>query len=36
MASGGTDFSIKAVEWIYAHDASVLVASTAGITGSGP
>lgn len=27
MARGGTDFSIKAVEWIYAHDASVLVAS---------
>jgi salicylate hydroxylase len=24
MAGGGTDFSIKAVEWIYAHDASVL------------
>jgi salicylate hydroxylase len=20
MAAGGTDFSIKAVEWIYAHD----------------
>jgi salicylate hydroxylase len=24
MATGGTDFSIKAVEWIYAHDSSVL------------
>lgn len=23
MASGGTDFSIKAVEWIYAHDANM-------------
>ncbi|HEX3830995.1 MAG TPA: FAD-dependent monooxygenase [Solirubrobacteraceae bacterium] len=29
MASGGTAFSIKAVDWIYAHDASVLVAPTA-------
>jgi salicylate hydroxylase len=25
MASGGTDFSVKAVEWIYAHDPSVVV-----------
>ncbi len=24
MAGGGTDFSIKAVDWIYAHDASAL------------
>jgi hypothetical protein len=24
MASGSTDFSIKAVEWIYAHDATNL------------
>jgi salicylate hydroxylase len=30
MASGGTDFSIKAVDWIYGHDVSALVASTAG------
>ena len=30
MDRGGTDFSIKAVEWIYAHDASVLPASTPG------
>jgi salicylate hydroxylase len=29
MASGATDFSIKAVDWIYAHDASELVAPTA-------
>ena len=29
MAGGRTDFSIKAVDWIYAHDASVLVTSTA-------
>ncbi len=36
MASGATDFSIQAVKWIYAHDASALVAPTAGITGAGP
>jgi salicylate hydroxylase len=30
MASGGTDFSIKAVEWIYAHDASVLARASTG------
>jgi salicylate hydroxylase len=30
MARGGTDFSIKAVEWIYAHDASVVVATKDG------
>jgi salicylate hydroxylase len=30
MARGGTDFSIKAVHWIYAHDASLLAASAAG------
>lgn len=35
MASGGTDFSIKAVDWIYAHDASVLPTSTGGIGGVG-
>lgn len=29
MASGGTDFSIKAVDWIYAHDATMPVAPTA-------
>jgi salicylate hydroxylase len=27
MASGGTDFSIKAVEWIYGHDAAVIEAA---------
>jgi 2-polyprenyl-6-methoxyphenol hydroxylase-like FAD-dependent oxidoreductase len=32
MASGGTDFSIKAVERIYAHDASVIVPTTHEIT----
>jgi salicylate hydroxylase len=36
MASGATDFSIQAVRWIYAHDASALPAPTAGITGPGP
>ena len=30
MDRGGTDFSIKAVEWIYEHDASALPASTPG------
>lgn len=35
MAGGGTDFSIKAVEWIYAHDASVLPASTGIAVGTG-
>jgi salicylate hydroxylase len=30
MAAGGTDFSFKAVDWIYGHDASVLPAPTAG------
>jgi salicylate hydroxylase len=30
MASGRTDFSFKAVDWIYGHDASVLAAPTAG------
>ncbi len=34
MASGATDFSIQAVKWIYAHDASALLAATAGITGA--
>ena len=29
MTSGGTDFSIKAMDWVYAHDASLLVASAA-------
>lgn len=29
MASGGTDFSIKAVDWIYAHDASALAPAEA-------
>jgi salicylate hydroxylase len=29
MASGGTDFSIKAVDWIYAHDANALAPSKA-------
>jgi len=24
MAGGGTDFAIKAVEWIYAHDAAAV------------
>jgi salicylate hydroxylase len=28
MASGSTDFSIKAVEWIYAHDATKLGSET--------
>jgi salicylate hydroxylase len=28
MASGGTDFSIRAVEWIYGHDAGNLAATT--------
>jgi 2-polyprenyl-6-methoxyphenol hydroxylase-like FAD-dependent oxidoreductase len=36
MAGGGTDWSIKAVEWIYSHDASILPASTGDIIGSGP
>jgi salicylate hydroxylase len=36
MASGATDFSIQAVKWIYAHDASALFAPRAGITGAGP
>jgi salicylate hydroxylase len=36
MASGGTDFSIKAVEWIYAHDASILAPSTSGVVATGP
>lgn len=36
MASGATDFSIKAVDWIYGHDANVIVASTAGIATAGP
>jgi 2-polyprenyl-6-methoxyphenol hydroxylase-like FAD-dependent oxidoreductase len=36
MASGGTDWSIKAVEWIYSHDPSTLPASTGDIIGSGP
>jgi 2-polyprenyl-6-methoxyphenol hydroxylase-like FAD-dependent oxidoreductase len=31
MISGGTDFSFNAVDWIYAHDASVIVESTAGV-----
>ena len=35
MARGGTDFSIKAVHWIYAHDAGVVVPSTGGIGGVG-
>jgi hypothetical protein len=26
MAGGGTDFAIKAVEWIYAHDAAAATA----------
>jgi hypothetical protein len=24
MAGGGTDFAIRAVEWIYAHDAAAV------------
>ena len=31
MISGGTDFAFKAVDLIYAHDASVIVESTAGV-----
>ena len=27
MAGGGTDFALKAVEWIYAHDAAAVDAS---------
>jgi hypothetical protein len=30
MARGGTDFSIKAVDWLYGHDASILAPSTGG------
>ena len=29
MAGGSTDFAIKAVEWIYAHDAAAVDASAA-------
>ena len=29
MAGGGTDFALKAVEWIYAHDAGRVVGSAA-------
>jgi salicylate hydroxylase len=36
MARGGTNFSIKAVDWIYAHDASVLDESTADVASAGP
>jgi salicylate hydroxylase len=36
MASGGTDFSIKAVDWIYGHDASILATSTGGVVPTGP
>jgi hypothetical protein len=27
MAGGGTDFAIRAVEWIHAHDAAAIDAS---------
>ena len=27
LAGGGTDFALKAVEWIYAHDAAAVDAS---------
>jgi salicylate hydroxylase len=36
MASGGTDFSIKAVHWIYAHDAGVLPPSAGRLVAAGP
>jgi salicylate hydroxylase len=36
MASGATDFSIKAVDWIYAHDASILAPTTGGVVAAGP
>jgi salicylate hydroxylase len=36
MARGGTDFSIKAVDWLYGHDASILAPSTGGLVATGP